>query len=61
MPNRTRGWFDLARVDPAYVALAWRLTDEQERGLPRPLLVTRDEVVLPTERGDLSRHAVETA
>ncbi|MFZ0159559.1 MAG: hypothetical protein WAL50_11065 [Kineosporiaceae bacterium] len=61
VPNRTRGWFDLARVDPAYVALAWRLTDEQERGLPRPLLVTRDEVVLPAERGDLSRHAVERA
>ncbi len=61
VPNRTRGWFDLARVDPAYVALAWRLTDEHERGLPRPLLVTRDELVLPAQRGDLSRHAVETA
>jgi hypothetical protein len=61
VPNRTRGWFDLARVDPAYVALAWRLTDEQERGLPRPLLVTRDEVVLPAQGGDLSRHAVERA
>ena len=61
VPDRTRGWFDLARVDPAYVALAWRLTDEHERGLPRPLLVTRDELVLPAQRGDLSRHAVEKA
>ncbi len=60
VPNRTRGWFDLSRVDPAYVALAWQLTDAPERGLSRPLLVTRDAVTLALVRGDLTRPAVET-
>jgi hypothetical protein len=59
VPDRSRGWFDLARVDPAYVALAWRLTDEPARGLPRAVLVTRDVVALPPIGGDLGRHAVE--
>lgn len=59
VPDRSRGWFDLARVDPAYVALAWQLTDEPARGLPRPVLVTRDVVALPPVGGDLGRHAVE--
>lgn len=45
-PMRSRGWYDLARIDPAFVAAAWSATDEGERGLSRPLLVTVDEVVL---------------
>jgi len=59
LPDRRRGWFDLTRVDPAYVALAWQLTDAPFRGLPRPVLVTRDVVALPAVGGDLGRHAVE--
>lgn len=52
VPTRSRGWFDLARIDPAFVGAAWALTPQAERGLARPLLVTRDEVVLPREGGD---------
>lgn len=46
VPMRTRGWFDLARIDPAFVQAAWSATDVLERGLPRPVLVTKDEVAL---------------
>ncbi len=49
VPTRTRGWYDLRRVDPAFVGAAWSATDEPARGLPRPVLVTRDEVALPAE------------
>jgi hypothetical protein len=45
-PMRSRGWYDLARVDPTFVAAAWAATDESERGVRRPLLVTADEVAL---------------
>lgn len=45
-PNRRRAWFDLAQIDPAYTAAVWSITEEAERGLPTPLLVTRHEVVL---------------
>ncbi|WP_432546248.1 hypothetical protein [Kineococcus sp. SYSU DK004] len=44
VPARSRGWFDLARVDPAFVAAAWSATDPVERGAARPLLVSRHEV-----------------
>jgi hypothetical protein len=47
VPTRRRGWFDLAQIDPAYTAAAWSITDEPERGLAAPVLVTRHEVVLP--------------
>jgi hypothetical protein len=53
VPMRSRGWYDLARIDPAFVQAAWAATDELERGLPRPVLVTADEVVLAPERIDL--------
>lgn len=45
VPDRSRGWFDLSRVDPAFAAAAWQLTDPAARAFPRPVLVTRDEVV----------------
>lgn len=45
-PMRSRAWFDLARIDPAFVAAAAAATDEEHRGLSRPLLVTADEVTL---------------
>jgi hypothetical protein len=47
VPTRRRGWFDAKSVDPAFVQAAWSLTDEHERGLPLPLLVTADDVALP--------------
>jgi hypothetical protein len=47
VPTRRRGWYDASRVDPAFVQAAWSLTDEQERGLPAPVLVTADDVTIP--------------
>lgn len=47
VPMRRRGWYDLARIDPAFVGAAWSATDELDRGMPRPLLVTADEVTMP--------------
>lgn len=44
VPIRSRGWYDLARVDPAFVQAAWSASSEVERGLPRSLLVTEHEV-----------------
>ena len=51
-PVRTRAWFDLTRIDPAFVGAAWVATDEWDRGLPRPLLVTVDEVGIARAGGD---------
>jgi hypothetical protein len=56
-PMRSRGWFDLARIDPAFVAAAWTATGEAERGVRRPLLVTADEVALARAGGDPAREA----
>jgi hypothetical protein len=53
VPVRTRGWYDLARIDPAFVGAAWSATAEVDRGLPRPLLVTADEVRLVSAGGDV--------
>ena len=46
VPDRTRGWFDLARIDPAFVGAAWTATAPADRGLRRAVLLTRDEVAL---------------
>lgn len=51
VPMRTRGWLDLSRIDPAYTAAAAAATNELERGFPRPLLLTEDEVTLVPEGG----------
>jgi hypothetical protein len=59
VPMRQRGWLDLNRVDPAFSAAAARLTSVEDRGFDRPLLVTRDELVLAREGGDVVRSAVE--
>ncbi len=53
VPMRTRGWFDLARIDPAFVSAAAAATDEVDRGFWRPLLVTRDEVTEGAPGGDV--------
>src|SRR5437764_1045255 len=59
VPMRSRGWLDLSRVDPAFSAAAARLTPVDERGFTRPLLVTREEVAVTPERGDVVRTAIE--
>jgi diadenosine tetraphosphatase ApaH/serine/threonine PP2A family protein phosphatase len=59
VPMRTRGWLDLNRIDPAFSAAAARLTDVSERGFDRPLLVTREEVVLAKQDGDTIRAGLE--
>jgi hypothetical protein len=59
VPMRSRGWLDLSRVDPAFSAAAARLTAPHERGFSRPLLVTREEVALAPEGGDVVRLAIE--
>jgi hypothetical protein len=48
---RTRGWLDLTRIDPAFALAAAAATDPEERGFPRGLLVTREEVVLVAPGG----------
>ncbi len=57
VPMRSRGWYDLARVDPAFVQAAWTATEEVERGFRRPVLVTEDEVVPAPERIDVTDRA----
>lgn len=51
VPTRRRGWFDVRQVDPAFVRAAWSLTEDHERGLPVPLLITADDVALPFSLG----------
>lgn len=46
VPMRDRGWFDLSRIDPAFVGAAYMATEEPDRGLNRAILVTADEVKL---------------
>jgi hypothetical protein len=46
VPTLSRGWFDLRRIDPAFVGAAWSATEPDDRGLSRALLVTADEVAL---------------
>jgi hypothetical protein len=59
VPMRTRGWLDLNRIDPAFSAAAARLTAMEDRGFDRPLLVTRDEVVIARPDGDVIRAGIE--
>jgi hypothetical protein len=59
VPMRSRGWLDLSRVDPAFSAAAAHLTPPEDRGFSRPLLITRDEVALAPEGGDVVKQATE--
>jgi hypothetical protein len=52
VPMRSRGWLDLARIDPAFVVTAAEITNHKERGFRRPVLVTPDEVVQPIDGGN---------
>jgi hypothetical protein len=51
-PRRHHAWTRLLRIDPAFLRSVWALTTEEERGVDRALLVTRDEVSLPVTGGD---------
>ena len=51
VPMRRRGWTRLARVDTAFGPAAAAATDVADRGFPRPLLVTLDEVTVVAEGG----------
>jgi hypothetical protein len=57
VPMRSRGWFDLARIDPAFVGAAATATAPEERGVVSPLLVTRDEVAVVSRPADPARLA----
>jgi hypothetical protein len=46
VPMRTRGWVDISRIDPAFGPAAAAATDAHDRGFPRPLLLTADEVTM---------------
>lgn len=51
VPMRTRGWTDLALIDPAFGPAAAAATSPLERGFDRPLLVTNDELAVVPEGG----------
>lgn len=51
VPMRRRGWLDLTRIDPAFTGAAAAATPFHERGFPRPLLLTVDEVTMPPVGG----------
>jgi hypothetical protein len=51
-PVRHRGWLDLSRIDPAFVQAAAWIARAEERGFPRPLLLTVDEVVVALAGGN---------
>lgn len=47
VPTRLRGWVDIRRIDPPYVAAAHAATDPMDAASPVPLLVTADGVSRP--------------
>jgi len=51
VPMRRRGWTQLAMIDPAFGPAAAAATAAQERGFPRPMLITVDEVVVAASGG----------
>ncbi|MFC6238268.1 hypothetical protein [Longivirga aurantiaca] len=52
VPVRNRGWLDLGRIDPAFAISAAEITEPDERGFIRPVLITKDEVALIRSGGD---------
>lgn len=48
---RRRGWTDLSLIDPAFGPAAAAATDPVDRGFPRPILITADEVTVVPEGG----------
>lgn len=47
VPTRRRGWVDVRRIDPPYVAAVHAATDPLEAACPVPLLVTADDITAP--------------
>lgn len=47
VPTRLRGWVDVRRIDPPYVAAVHAASDPLEAASPVPLLVTADEITAP--------------
>ncbi|MFN8156805.1 MAG: hypothetical protein U0R68_05285 [Candidatus Nanopelagicales bacterium] len=58
IPSRSRGWLDLGRLDPAFAVSAAELTEPEERGFTRPVLVTVDEVSQVRPGGEIVRHSL---
>lgn len=50
-PMRKRGWTRMALIDPAFGPAAAAATAMEERGFPRPLLVTAEELSLAVDGG----------
>lgn len=51
VPTRSRGWLELRAIDPAFALVAAHLAEPAERALPRPALLTRDEVLVVRDGG----------
>lgn len=51
VPVRHRGWLELSRIDPAFVQAAAAIASDEERGFPRPVLLTVDEVAVAIPGG----------
>jgi hypothetical protein len=51
VPVRHRGWLELSRIDPAFVQAAAAIAGDDERGFPRPVLLTVDEVAVALPGG----------
>ena len=55
VPMRRLGWTRLSLVDPAFGPAAAAASLAQDRGFPRPVLITADEVTLVPEGGNPAR------
>lgn len=55
VPMRRLGWTNLSLVDPAFGPAAAAASLAQDRGFPRPVLVTADEVTLVPAGGNPAR------
>lgn len=51
VPMRKRGWTKMALIDPAFGPAAAAATLPVDRGFPRPLLVTAEELTLAVDGG----------
>ena len=51
VPMRRRGWTQLSLIDPAFGPAAAAATDPADRGFPRPLLLTVEELTIVPEGG----------
>lgn len=56
LPMLTRGWVSSSAIDPAFGPAAAAATSPDQRGFPRPLLVTEYEVVQVPEGGHPLRY-----